>query len=209
MKNLVTLMEDGVKITRKPKAKAPTEAKAEVVETVVTETPKAPKAKAPKAKNSEVVTVKAKAPAVEAKDVSLGSELAIAVIFPKELEHETLGKLQVAKISDFKSFKKAIEDGKELFLTTYWNARQIKEFQYGKTLEVKAPKSFPEDLDILQAVYVGENVDRFYAVSMYTEAMFRFESSDFDYVPVKSNDGTEFKCRYSNGLEFEIYTKKA
>ena len=70
---------------------------------------------------------------------------------------------------------------------------------------VPVPKEFPFDLDMLQALYVCDNIDRLYALSSYTEAMFEFLEEDLARVDVESNDGNTYSMRYSAGLEFEIY----
>ena len=135
-------------------------------------------------------------------------DLPMARIFPKEIDHESLGKLVACpdKYHSIKEVKEAIEADKNLIFACYWTKRHIKEFAYAQSYEVPVPKGgFPYDLDTLQALYVCEGIDRIYALSTYTEAMFRFVEEDLVPTECEANDGSKFMMRYSAGLEFEIY----
>ena len=69
------------------------------------------------------------------------------------------------------------------------------------------PKNgFPYDLDIVMAVLPCETIERIFAMSRITEALYRFEGEDF--APVEDVDprsGDKFQIRVSAGMEFEIY----
>ena len=135
-------------------------------------------------------------------------ELPMAKVFPKEIDHESLGKLVACpdKYHTVQEIREALEEGKNLVFACYWTKRHIKEFAYGLAFEVPVPKNgFPHDLDTLQALYVCEGVERIYALSTYTEAMFRFNSEDLEPTECEANDGSKFKMRYSSGMEYEIY----
>lgn len=135
-------------------------------------------------------------------------DLPMARIFPKEINHESLGKLVACpdKYHSIQDIKDAIDGDKTLIFACYWTKRHIKEFAYAQTYEVPVPKNgFPHDLDTLQALYVCEGIDRIYALSTYTEAMFRFIEEDLVPTECEANDGSKFMMRYSAGLEFEIY----
>lgn len=135
-------------------------------------------------------------------------DLPMARIFPKEIDHESLGKLVACpdKYHSIEDIKAAIDGDKTLIFACYWTKRHIKEFAYAQTYEVPVPKNgFPHDLDTLQALYVCEGIDRIYALSTYTEAMFRFIEEDLVPTECEANDGSKFMMRYSAGLEFEIY----
>lgn len=136
------------------------------------------------------------------------NDLPMARIFPKEINHESLGKLVACpdKYHSIQDIKAAIDGDKTLIFACYWTKRHIKEFAYAQTYEVPVPKNgFPHDLDTLQALYVCEGIDRIYALSTYTEAMFRFIEEDLVPTECEANDGSKFMMRYSAGLEFEIY----
>lgn len=172
-----------------------------------TEEVEAPKAKAPK-KTVKKSEKKGKVPAVETTDGLTKKDLPLARIFPKEIDHESLGKLVACpdKYHTVKEIREAIEQDKTLIFAAYWTKRHIKEFSYGLAYEVPVPKNgFPYDLDTLQALYVCEGIDRIYALSTYTEAMFRFIEEDLTPIECEANDGSKFMMRYSAGLEFEIY----
>ena len=132
-----------------------------------------------------------------------------AKIFPARINHPDLGEL-VACTGHYTTYKEvlaALEAGKTLYFACYWTKRQIKEFAYEATKMVKAPKEgFPNDLDILMAVLPCETIERVFAMSRYTEALFQFEGEDF--MPLEDIDprsGDRFQIRVSAGLEFEIY----
>lgn len=133
-----------------------------------------------------------------------------AKLFPAEIEVPELGKLVLGTGFDtYADVLNALNEGKELYFASYWSKRQIKEFSYAVTKMVPAEtvnKGFPNDLDIMMAVLSCENVERIYAMSVYTEALFQFEGEDFQYVEdVDPRDGSEFRVRVSAGMEFEIY----
>ena len=141
-------------------------------------------------------------------------ELPVASMFPSELTIEaddgnktlTCAHDKYHKMDDV---RKALEDGKTLFIATYWSKRHIKEYNYANTFHLDptdVPKSFADDLDILNAVVACDNVDRLWAMSIYTEGMYYFDSADFK--PVEDEDpktGDKFTVRASNGMEFEVY----
>jgi hypothetical protein len=144
----------------------------------------------------------------EAHSLSSNSLLPSARIFPETLEVEGLGKLTAVpdKYMDYKTLKNAIDEGQDIYFATYWTPKHIKEYDYAGTNEVNAPKNFPNNLDLLVAVVPCETIDRVWAMSQYTEAMYRFDGDDFE--PVEDIDpitNETYKVRVSGGLEFEIY----
>ena len=176
---------------------------AEVEEEPEEEIEETPQKKAPaKEKTSE------KKPAVETTEGLTTKELPLAKIFPKEIDHESLGKLIACpdKYYTVQEIREALDADKTLIFAAYWTKRHIKEYSYAQAYEVPVPKQgFPYDLDTLQALYVCEGIDRIYALSTYTEAMFRISSEDLVPTDCEGNDGSKFKMRYSAGMEFEIY----
>ena len=149
-----------------------------------------------------------KKPAVETTEGLTTKELPLAKIFPKEIDHESLGKLIACpdKYYTVQEIREALDADKTLIFAAYWTKRHIKEYSYAQAYEVPVPKQgFPYDLDTLQALYVCEGIDRIYALSTYTEAMFRISSEDLVPTDCEGNDGSKFKMRYSAGMEFEIY----
>ena len=197
------------KLGKKKTAEPAKEAEAPVEEEETEEAPAEEEAPAPKKPTKKVAPKKKEEPAkVETADGLTKKDLPMARIFPKEIDHESLGKLVACpdKYHSIKEVKEAIEGDKNLIFACYWTKRHIKEFAYGQTYEVPVPKNgFPYDLDTLQALYVCEGIDRIYALSTYTEAMFRFLEEDLVPTECEANDGSKFMMRYSAGLEFEIY----
>lgn len=129
------------------------------------------------------------------------------IMFPETIEDEELGTLVRAsgELTTYKELSDYINEEKPLYFATYWNPRQIKEFSYSRNYDVPCPKEFPNDLDLLVALLACENVERVYAMSRYTEAMFSFNGEDLEPVASKTPDGEEYAIRVSNGMEFELY----
>lgn len=196
----------GKKKSAEPVAETPAETEEVETEAKTEEVAPAPAKKptkkvAPKKEKSEPAKV-------ETTDGLTKKDLPMARIFPKEIDHESLGKLVACpdKYHSIKEIREAIEADKNLIFACYWTKRHIKEFAYAQSYEVPVPKGgFPHDLDTLQALYVCEGIDRIYALSTYTEAMFRFIEEDLVPTECEANDGSKFMMRYSAGLEFEIY----
>lgn len=128
-------------------------------------------------------------------------------MFPETIEDEELGTLVRAsdELHTYKELCEYLNEEKPLYFATYWNARLIKQYDYAKTFDVPCPKEFPNDLDLLVALLTCENVERVYAMSRYTEAMFSFSGEDLEPVKSKTPEGEEYEIRVSNGMEFEIY----
>lgn len=193
----------------KPKlGKKKVEKEPEIEEPEVEEEDEEAEEPAPKAKKAPVKKQKVKKPEVETTDGLTKKELPMAKIFPKEIDHEALGKLVACpdKYHTMEEIRKALDEGKSLIFACYWAKRHIKEFAYAAVYNVPVPKSgFPFDLDTLQALYVCDGIDALYALSTYTEAMFRIDGEDLEPVESEANDGSKFKLRYSAGLEYEIY----
>lgn len=153
---------------------------------------------------------KKETPVVESTESGLTKkELPMAKIFPKEIDHEHHGKLVACpdKYHTIEEIRKALnEEGKSLIFASYWTKRHIKEYGYAQTHGVPVPRAgFPYELDTLMAVYVCDSIDRVYAISTYTEAMFSFLAEDLEPTECEGNDGEKFLMRYSAGLEYEIY----
>lgn len=176
----------------------------------VEETPKkkAPAKEKISEKKSTAKKPAVKKPIVETTEGLTTKELPLAKIFPEEIDHESLGKLVACpdKYYTVQEIREALDADKTLIFAAYWTKRHIKEYSYAQAYEVPVPKQgFPYDLDTLQALYVCEGIDRIYALSTYTEAMFRISSEDLVPTDCEGNDGSKFKMRYSAGMEFEIY----
>lgn len=132
-----------------------------------------------------------------------------AKMFPAEIDHPELGKIVscTGAYTTYAEVLKALEEEKTLYFACYWTKRQIREYGYKEAFLVDVPKSgFPLDLDILMAVLPCETVERVYAMSRITEALYRFEGEDFKPIEdVDPRSGEKFQIRVSAGMEFEIY----
>ena len=143
---------------------------------------------------------------------NVGSDnLPSAKIFPAEIDHPELGKIVACTgaYTTYAEILKALEEEKTLYFACYWTKRQIREFQYAAAKMIKpevVKNGFPYDLDILMAVLPCETMERVFAMSRITEALFQFEGEDFKYIEdTDPRSGEKFRIRVSAGMEFEIY----
>ncbi len=217
-----TTPAEGKKSTSKPKESSlkpknkgskktekPAEKEAETTEETEEETP----AEKPNKKKGGIKSSKKKnevesLPPVSTKGIDTGS----ATFFPEVLELEGLDTKLVSCAGEYESFdqiRKALEAEKSLYFACYWTKAQVKKFDYAGSREVKpetCKNGFPNDLDILNAVLTCETMDRLFAMSLYTEALFRFDGDDFRAVEdTDPRSGKKFRVRVSAGMEFEIY----
>lgn len=130
--------------------------------------------------------------------------------FPKKIDHDELGELVAIPdlYHDYESLVEALEEGKTIYFVSYWTKRQIKEYSYAywKQIDPKVvAKGFPMNLDILMAVLPCETMDRVFAMSRLTEALFQFEGEDLDPVVDTDKNGKEYQVRVSAGMEFQLY----
>jgi hypothetical protein len=134
-----------------------------------------------------------------------------AKMFPAEIDHPELGKIVACTgaYTTYADILKALEEEKTLYFACYWTKRHIREYQYAaaKMIDPKVVKNgFPLDLDILMAVLPCETMERVFAMSRITEALFQFEGEDFKYIEdTDPRSGDKFQIRVSAGMEFEIY----
>lgn len=148
------------------------------------------------------------------------SGLPVVKLFPETLEikvdadtGEKIILKRADKLTNYKEValacQKYFNKGKAVYFATYWTKRLLREFEYAyvnRVAEELCENGFPFDLDILEAKDACKFVQRFWAMSIYTDAMFSFDAKDIEYVTDKNPyTGEEFKVRVSNGMEFEIY----
>jgi len=89
-----------------------------------------------------------------------------------------------------------LADG-EFEFAFYWTKRHLRQFPYFNDW-LGHPKSFPDDLDTCQLIYVSDEGKVAYCVSDTTEAVYTVLPSDLEEV-----DG----LRIGAGIEFQIYRK--
>lgn len=197
---------------------APAETEAEVEETkdeAPAEKPE-PKKSGKKSTLSKSKDSKKSEKKTEVESIPAASNVGIdnlpsAKMFPAEIDHPELGKIVACTgaYTTYTEILKALEEDKTLYFACYWTKRQIREYQYAQTKMVKpevVKNGFPYDLDILMAVLPCETMERVFAMSRITEALFQFEGEDFKPVEdVDPRSGDKFQIRVSAGMEFEIY----
>lgn len=138
--------------------------------------------------------------------------LPVASMFPEELSFEADdGEKTLTRVHDkyhtMQEVRDAINEGKTLFIAAYWTKLHLKKYGYAEMFHLTdTPKPFPDDLDILNIVVACDTMDRVFAMSTYTEAMYRFDKPDFEPVEDEDpSDGSKFTVRVSNAMEFEVY----
>ena len=209
----------------KPKSKAQSQ-KSEAPAEEAPETPaeedeaeeEAPKTEPKKSGKKSSLTAKSKDSKKKSEVESLPAasnvgtdKLPSAKMFPAEIDHPELGKLIACTgaYTTYAEVLKALEEEKTLYFACYWTKRQIREFQYAEVYGIKSEvvkNGFPLDLDIAMAVIPCETMERLFAMSRITEAMYRFEGEDFKYIEdTDPRGGGKFQIRVSAGMEFEIY----
>ena len=119
----------------------------------------------------------------------------LAEMFPEVLEVGD-SKYEIARdIKNMDDLYEAFSKEENIVLAFYWSKRHLKQFPYGDE-SLKAPASFDQDLDVTSCIYVSDEKVVSYHLSMYTEALYQVMP---DAIP-------EFEgCRYSRGIEFQIY----
>lgn len=151
---------------------------------------------------------------VEVESIPAASNVGIdhlpsAKMFPAEIDHPELGKIVACTgaYTTYAEVLKALEEEKTLYFAVYWTKRHIREYGYKEAFLVDVPKSgFPLDLDILMAVLPCETMERVFAMSRITEALYRFEGAEFKPIEdVDPRSGDKFQIRVTGGAEFEIY----
>lgn len=134
-----------------------------------------------------------------------------AKMFPAEIDHPELGKIVACTgaYTTYAEILKALDEEKTLYFACYWTKRQIREFQYAASKQINpdtVKNGFLYDLDIAMAVLPCETMERIFAMSRITEALYQFEGEDFKPIEdVDPRSGEKFQVRVSAGMEFEIY----
>lgn len=171
------------------------------------------------AKKSPKKSEKAEKPAKTEEEIqtkkpatNVGSEALTGLVkmFPQKLDCTELGLGTLVsvpnKYKSFKELKADLDAGKTIYFAGYWTKRLLKEFNYSEQFYVPVPKNgFAHDLDILQAVIVCDSIDRWFAMSAYTEAVYRFDGNDLTPIEDTDEEGNKFLIRLSGGMEYEIY----
>ena len=155
---------------------------------------------APKTEGKPVAEVKKPAPVKKVEPREHSRYLAQIEDFPEVLKIEGEEFERADDIKNMKSVYEALEKDTELVFAFYWNARQIKQFNYFDG-QVECPKSFKDNLDLCTVIYASDAFKVAYAVSMYTEACYRVLPSE---IPTYEDTNV----RLSNGIDFNIYRKK-
>ena len=122
-----------------------------------------------------------------------------AVRFPDEIKVGDDTYQIALDIKNMDDLYKALSEGKEVVFAYFWSKRLLKQFRYGDGL-LGQPKSFNDDLDLATCVYCSDEKKVAYNVSLYTEAFYAIYPEELEI-------DEETGLRYSDGIEFHIYTK--
>lgn len=183
-------------------------------ETAVTEEAPAEPEKKPGKKKSSLKKSGKDSKKAEVETLPAASNVGIdhlpsAKMFPAEIDHPELGKLIACTgaYTTYAEVLKALEEEKTLYFAVYWTKRHIREYGYSEAFLVNVPKEgFPLNLDILMAVLPCETMERVFAMSRITEALYRFEGAEFKPIEdIDPRSGEKFQIRVTGGAEFEIY----
>lgn len=156
-----------------------------------------PKKGADKSKSKKTEDTKPKnSPKKEEKKQPPKEEKPKKFSFPKEFEDEDGIKYTLDEdLNSYEAIRQAVFDEEEIVIATHWTEAMLKTGLYGNgqiTKKSDMPKAFVEELDLLQVIYVAENLPNVITVSMYTECEYWFAGSDF-------------KKMVSNNLAFRVY----
>lgn len=119
--------------------------------------------------------------------------------FPATLTNENLGTLKIRDdIKTLAQLTKEMNEGKKFVFANHWSERTLMQFNYDPMGILETyPEYFPMDLDFTYAVHCTEVVC--YTVSLYTQVSTTYTAQGFARQDKKS------KCRYANGLEYQVY----
>lgn len=120
--------------------------------------------------------------------------MATAETFPETI---TIGDETFKLAHDVKTIEDLAEG--EYEFAFWWTKRHLKQFPYFQGA-FGQPKSFPNDLDTAQLIYVSDEGKCAYCVSDSTEAFYSIVSGDLEEV-----DGV--RCSKLTSIEFQIYRK--
>lgn len=121
--------------------------------------------------------------------------------FPKTINHPNLGRLvirdDVQTLADLTAEMEKFPTKKFVF-ANHWSERTLLQFNYDSMGILKDyPQYFPMDLDFTYPIHCSDIVC--YTVSFYTQVSTTYTAHGFSRQDKKSN------CRYSNGLEYQLY----
>lgn len=135
----------------------------------------------------------------------------VATIFPQKIVDKNIGTLVAVpeKYHTFEELKSAInDDNKTIVIGAYFPVFLIERFGYADArCEERIPKKgFAHELDLQQAIYCCDGMDRVYALSDYTEALFYYDGDMLEPIEtIDTKTNNKVLTRFANGCEFEIY----
>jgi hypothetical protein len=124
----------------------------------------------------------------------------VVASFPAQIVNEEFGTLSINfEIQSLEDLNKAIEDGQEIVACGLWTKRHLKQFTYDdfNILGGSQPDSFPDNIDIIQFLYVSAEGKVAIGMSATYEVPYVFTPDTFEVID---------NMRYSNAMEFNLYT---
>lgn len=121
------------------------------------------------------------------------------VSFPAKINHPQLGSLTIRNdLKTLADLSREVEQGKKFVFANHWSERTLLQFNYDAMgILEKYPEYFPMDLDFTYPIHCSDIVC--YSISFYTQVSTTYTAQGFARQDKKSN------CRYSNGLEYQVY----
>lgn len=132
------------------------------------------------------------------KSTDKGVAFDLASAFVDEI-HTEIGTLKKAQdIETFADLRKALEAEEEVYFAIYWTERHLRQFDYnGNLVNVKKPKKFDNDLDLVSCIYLSDEDKLAIGVSSYTDMPYIIQPDDMKV--------TEDGMRFTSNMEFELY----
>lgn len=196
-------------VTKAKKEAEPVKEEAETPSETPAEQEKAPAKKVGKKKAVTKKSAKKEEPVVKSSEQKVKDpnknfepQVILAEQFKEKIMSETLGTLEIAHdIKTIEDLKKSYENEEVIIFAFWWTPRHIRQFTYGEGLGLTvSPKSFKDDLDLGQLIYLGD-VNPIIVVT----------SSEYDtpYV-LHEVDLAEYDgIRFIKGCEYQIYRQTA
>lgn len=201
MTELRNLVKDVNKLLAEPETEVPeTPIKQEKPKLLKESSLKGKKPLAPKPKpKEEEKKAPLDQPVITTSNPANKRELPTALAFPERFQDLGMVLEAAHDIQSIKDLREALERQETFILAFYWSKRHLKQYQY--FYDIFTPKSFVNDMDLAQLIYVSDEDRIAYATSLYTDAMYSLFPKS---IP---EDEEANNIRYCEGIEYQMYRK--
>lgn len=193
-----SLKKAGEKVVEQKKVENLTKKTVSKVEKSKSEKEEPAKKPTTKAKTEKTEEVKTEKPKTSKKTVPV--EVEANTFFPATLEVETEDGKQTYKvdhtIKDMKSISKLVDKDVDLVIAFHYSKDEVKKYYPRFNEKSKGIKSFENDLDLTYPVFIDDDFDLMYVVSMYSSCFYSILHDE-----VEEDDGV----RCAGGTFYQIY----